>query len=86
MAKKNPTEELMELLQTGCFDIVQQYGDHDEEPYEGCTHNLFMWLESGEATVTLLDETDPRARKGAKTFTMEMSTFMGDAVITIWEI
>jgi len=86
MAKKNLTDDLIELIRSGFYDIVQQFDGQEEEPYEGCDHNLFMWLESGEAKVSLLAPDDPRARNGAKTYTVEISTFMGDAVLTIWEI
>lgn len=85
MAKKNLTKELIELIQSGCFDIVQQFEGKEEEPYEGCSHNLFMWLESGEAKVSILNPDDPRVREGAKTYIVEISTFMGDAILTIWE-
>jgi len=86
MAKNNLTKDLIELIRSGSYEIVQQLEGHDEEPYEGCDHNLFMWLESGEAKVSLLEPDDPRAREDAKTYTVEISTFMGGAVLTIWEM
>jgi len=86
MPNNNPPKDLIALIRSGCYDIVQQFDGQEEEPYEGCDHNLFMWLESGEAKVSLLAPDDPRAREDAKTYTVEISTFMGDAVLTIWEI
>lgn len=87
MAKKQQLDkEVLELIYSGSYDIAQQFNGGEEEPYEGCEHNLFMVLESGEAKVTLLDDSDPRARKDCKTYTVEYSTFMGDATLIIWEI
>lgn len=86
MAKKSLKQELIELIQSGCYDIVQQIDGMDEEPYDGCEQNLFMWLESGAAKVSLLNPDDPRVRSGAKTYTVKISSIMGKAVLTIWEI
>ena len=84
--RRNLDKEVLDLVYSGNYDIAQQFNGGDEEPYEGCEHNLYMVLESGEANVTLLDESDPRARKGCKTYTVEYSTFMGAVTLIIWEI
>jgi len=84
--KKDLTQEVLDLVYSGSYDIVQQFNGSDEEPYEGCTHNLYMVLESGEAIVSLLKDDDEHARKGCKTYTVEYFTFMGDAKLIIWEI
>ena len=46
-------KEVLNLIQSGCYDIVQQINDGPEEPYEGCEHNLYMILEDPEPTVTV---------------------------------
>ena len=80
------TKEVLDLVYSGNYNIAQQFNGGDDEPYEGCEHNLYMVLESGEAKVSLLDESDSRARKDCKTYTVEYSTFMGEAILIIWEI
>jgi len=45
MSKNNLDKDLIELIRSGRYDIVQQFDGQDEEPHEGCDHNLFMWLE-----------------------------------------
>ena len=84
--KRNLDKEVLDLVYSGNYDIAQQFNGGDEEPYEGCEHNLYLVLESSEANVSLLDESDPRARKGSKTYTVEYSTFFGNATLIIWEI
>lgn len=87
MAKKRDIRnELLDLIHDGSFDIVQQINGGDEEPYEGCTHNLDMILDSDEATVRELDDSDPHARKGCKTYLIEYSTIFGDIMLFIWEV
>ena len=86
MAKKNYKKEVLELVQSGCCNIVQQINDGPEEPYEGCVHNLYMILGDPEPTVTLLDSSDPQARPNCKTYKVEFDTFMGHCAAIIWEI
>ena len=84
--EKDYAQEVLRLVYRGYYNIVQQLNGGDEEPYEGCVHNLFMILEDGEAKVSLLDESDPRARKGCKTYTVEYSIYAGEATLIIWEV
>ena len=87
MAKKtNLDKEILDLINSGDYDIAQQVNGGEEEPYEGCVHNLYMVLESGEAKVSLLDDSDPRARKDCKTYAVEYSVYMGKFTLIIWEI
>lgn len=87
MAKKKDLDmEVLELVYSGKYNIVQICDGQNEEPYEGCTHNLYMVLESGKAKVELLDVTNPHAREDCKTYSIEYSTFMGTFTLIIWEI
>lgn len=87
MAKKiNHKKEVLKIISSGCYDIVQQINDGPEEPYEGCEHNLYMILEDPEPTVSLLDSSDPQARPNCKTYKVEFDTFMGHCTVIIWEI
>ena len=87
MAKKiNLKKEVLELVQSGCYDIVQQINDGPEEPYEGCEHNLFMILNDNMSTVKLLDSSNPQARKDYKTYKVEFDSFIGHCTTIIWEI
>lgn len=86
MAKKNDyKKEVLDLVSSGCYNIVQQINDGPEKPYEGCEHNLFMILCDSEPTVTLLDSSDPQARPNCKTYKVEFDTFMGHCAAIIWE-
>jgi len=86
MAKKTDyKEEVIDLVTSGCYDIVQQINDGPEEPYEGCEQNLFMILLDPGPIVTLLDKSDPQARKDRKTYKVEFDTFMGHCSAIIWE-
>jgi len=86
MTKKDYKQEVLELIQSGCYDMVQQINDGPEEPYEGCMHNLYMILEDDEPTATLLEPSDPQAREDSRTFKVEFDTFMGHGTLIIWEI
>ncbi len=77
--------EVLDLVLSGCYNIVQQINDGPEEPYEGCEHNLYMILCSPEPTATLLDSTDPQARPNCKTYKLEFDTLMGHCAAIIWE-
>ncbi len=85
MAKKNYKKEVLDLVESGCYNIVQQINDGPEEPYEGCEHNLYMILLDSEPTATLLDPSDPQARPDCKTYKVEFDTFMGHCAAIIWE-
>jgi hypothetical protein len=77
--------EVLDLVLSGCYNIVQQINDGPEEPYEGCEHNLYMILCSPEPTATLLDSTDPQARPNCKTYKQEFDTLMGHCAAIIFE-
>ena len=85
MAKKNYKKEVLQLVQSGCYNIVQQINNGPEEPYEGCEHNLYMILLDPEPTVTLLGSSDPQARPQCKTYKVEFDTFMGHCAAIIWK-
>ena len=87
MGRKQKVENIvLDLVYNGNYDIVQQINYGEEEPYEGCTRNLCMVIESGEATVQKLDESDSRSRKGCNTYTIKYSTYLGDVLLIIWEV
>ena len=89
MAKKNAKkviEDLIELLWSNRFEWVQQVDGGDEEPHEGCINNMIVWLESGEAKVSVFEATDPQARDNSKTYKVEIPIWENDYVVTIWEI
>jgi len=79
-------KEVLMLVTSGCYDIVQQINDGPEEPYEGCEHNLYMILEDDEPVVSLLDSSDPQAREDCRTYKIEFDSFLGHCVAIIWEI
>ncbi len=79
-------KKVLKLVQSGCYNIVQQINDGPEEPYEGCEHNLYMILEDPEPTVTLLDASDPQARPNSKTYKVEFDTYLGHCAAIIWEV
>lgn len=85
MAKKNYKKELLKLVESGDYNIVQQINDGPEEPYEGCEHNLFMILGDSEPKVAFLDSSDPQARPNCKTYKVDYDTFMGHCVLIVWE-
>lgn len=78
--------ELMALVSSGRYEIVQQINDEAEEPYEGCEHNLMMILDGQGTTVKLLDTADPQARKDCKTYKVTFKTYMGRCAVVIWEV
>lgn len=87
MAKKvNYKKEVLELVSSGCYDIVQQINNGPEEPYEGCVHNLYMILEDDETTASLLEPSDPQAREDSRTYKVDFDTFMEHGTLIIWEI
>ena len=87
MAKKiDYKKEVIDLVSSGNFDIVQQIIDGPEEPYEGCEHNLYMILSAPDPTATLLKSSDPQARPNCKTYKVEYDTFEGHFAVIIWEI
>lgn len=87
MARNSLTKQVMDLLNSGDYDIVQTIDGEAEEPYEGCEHNLMMVLNSGEAKVTKLKPTDPHARENCTTYAVEYSTFFaGIITLYIWEL
>ena len=85
MAKKNYKKEVLKLVESGDYNIVQQINGGPEEPYEGCEHNLFMILGDSEPKVSLLDSSDPQARTDCKTYKVDYDTFLGHCVLIIWE-
>ena len=85
MGKKDIKKEVLALVYSGCYDIVQQINNGPEEPYEGCPHNLLMILGDDESLVKVLDSTDPQSRKDSKTYKVEFDTFMGHCAVIIWE-
>ena len=85
MDKEEVMQELVELVQSWNYNIVQQMNGGEETEYEGCEHSLMMWLNSGEATVTRIEATEPGASDGKTTYTVAFHNFMGDFVLTIWE-
>ena len=86
MAKKNDyKDEVLDLVSSGNYNIVQQINNGPEEPYEGCEQNLYMILFDPEPTVTLLDPSDPQARPDCKTYKVEFDTFVGHCAAIIWE-
>lgn len=86
MAKKiDYKDEVLDLVSSGNYNIVQQINNGPEEPYEGCERNLYMILLDPEPTVTLLDSSDPQARPDCKTYKVEFDTFVGHCAAIIWE-
>lgn len=81
----NYKKEVLKLVESSDYNIVQQINDGPEEPYEGCEHNLFMILGDPEPKVTLLDSSAPQARPNCKTYKVDYDTFMGHCVLIIWE-
>ena len=78
-------EQVIELIQSGDYEIAQIIGDGDQEEYQGCMGSLFMALEDDSTNVKLLDSKDPLCHKGSKTFMISYDSFFGDVRILIWE-
>ena len=85
MARIDYKKEVLDLVSSGCYNIVQQINGGPEEPYEGCEQNLYLILLDPEPTVTLLDPSDPQARPDCKTYKVEFDTFVGHCAAIIWK-
>ncbi len=83
---KNIRKEVLKLVYSGRYSIVQMMNNGPEQPYMGCVHNLFMILEDDESIVTQLEPSDPHARKGCKTYNIAYISFMGVCNLIIWKI
>lgn len=90
MSKKNKKtrKEIAELLNSYNFEAVQVIGDRDEEPYEGCTRNLFMILESEDLDVVVeeLTKDHPSYREGHKTYRLAFDGWIGKSQIIVWNL
>lgn len=86
--KEKLRTEIEELLESYNFEATQIIGDGEEEPYEGCTRNLNMILDSEDFDVVVekLDEEHPLCRKGHKTYRMAFDGWMGKSQIVIWDL
>lgn len=82
--KKDYTNDVLDLVESGYYNVEQQINGGEIEEYEGCRNNIFMVLLSGEAKVSLLDASDPRAKNDFKTYCVEYSTFIGNITLIIW--
>lgn len=81
----NSKKEVLKLVSSGCYNIVQQINDGPEEPYEGCEQNLYMILEDVATKVSLLSPSDSQARKDCKTYKVEFDMFIGHCAVIIWK-
>lgn len=90
MSKKKAIlrNEIEELLDSYNFEAIQIIGDGEEEPYEGCTRNLSVILNSEDFDVVVekLDEEHPLCRKGHKTYRIAFDGWMGKSQIVIWDL
>lgn len=78
-------KEVLGLIQSGCYDMVQRINGGPEEYYEGCTHNLYMILTDPEPTAEVVADDDPAKREG-KTYRVKYDTFMAKCEFIIWEV
>ena len=82
---KSAKAKVIELLESGDFQLAQIVGDGDPEEYQGCMGSLFMSLMDDSTTVKLLNSKHPLCQEDSKTFLITYGSFGGDIKILVWE-
>lgn len=79
-------QAITDLLDSGCYEATQIIGSGNEEPYEGCEHNILMAMWDDETKVEKLASDDPLCRENCNTYRVQFEGFFGVGQIIIWEV